>query len=118
MILRKHLVAVKERALAAGVGRVADPYVFSSELDGSVPLRPWVISARWRRLADAHAPGVRLHDLRHFAATQMLAVGVPVKDVSGRLGHGSAAMTLDVYGHHIAAADQGAADAMGGVLDG
>ena len=33
---------------------------------------------------------VRLHDLRHFAATRLLAAGVPVRTVSGRLGHANA----------------------------
>ncbi len=37
---------------------------------------------------------VRLHNLRHVAATRMLAAGVPVRTVSGRLGHSNAATTL------------------------
>ena len=80
--------------------------------------RPDVVTGRFRRLAKIHAPGTRLHDLRHFAASQLLAAGVPVKTVSGRLGHSSAAMTLDVYGHHVGAADQVAADVLGNLLGG
>lgn len=107
-----------ELALAGGEGRVPDPFVFSRLTTGGEPLSPNVITGRFRRLAKVHAPGCRLHDLRHFAATQLLAAGVPVKTVSGRLGHGSAAMTLDVYGHHIAAADQVAAGVLGELLGG
>jgi integrase len=45
------------------------------------------------------APGLRLYDLRHTCATQLLAGGAHVKAVSERLGHSSAKMTLDVYAH-------------------
>jgi len=54
--------------------------------------------------------GLRLHDLRHFAATRLLAAGVPVRTVSGRLGHANAATTLGVYAHFLAESDQVAAD--------
>jgi len=42
---------------------------------------------------------VRLYDIRHTAATLMLASGAPVRAVADRLGHASAKMTLDVYAH-------------------
>lgn len=116
--LRRHMLATRKRALAAGLTRALDPYVFSPVADGSAPPDPNLFTDRFRRLARVHAPGVRLHDLRHFVATRLLAGGVPVKTVSARLGHGSAAMTLDVYAAAIPAADQGAADLLGGLLDG
>jgi len=116
--LRGHLVNAKAYALEVGVKRARDPYVFTDDPTGATPMRPDVYTGRFRRLAREHAPGTRLHDLRHFAATQLLAAGVDVKTVSGRLGHGSAAMTLDVYGHNLAAVDQGAADTLGAILDG
>jgi integrase len=50
-------------------------------------------------LKRAGLPRIRLYDLRHTHATLMLSAGVPVKVVSERLGHASAKMTLDVYGH-------------------
>jgi integrase len=46
-------------------------------------------------------PSLRFHDLRHFAATQMLADGVDVATVSAILGHANAAITLTVYAHAI-----------------
>ena len=42
---------------------------------------------------------LRIYDLRHVHATLLLAAGENVKVVSERLGHASAAMTLDVYAH-------------------
>ncbi|MDO4717514.1 MAG: tyrosine-type recombinase/integrase [Propionibacteriaceae bacterium] len=47
----------------------------------------------------AGLPGLRIHDLRHTAASLMVASGATVKDVQAALGHASAAMTLDVYAH-------------------
>ena len=40
---------------------------------------------------------IRLHDLRHFAATLHLAVGVDIKIVQDLLGHSSRAITSDTY---------------------
>ncbi len=65
----------------------------------------------------AGLPGVRLHDLRHFVATRMLAAGVPVPTVSGRLGHANSATTLNVYSHFLEASDREAAEALGQLLD-
>lgn len=46
---------------------------------------------------EAGLPAMRLHDLRHTAASLMVAAGANVKVVQRMLGHASAAMTLDVY---------------------
>ena len=43
--------------------------------------------------------GLRLHDLRHTHATQLLSQGVHPKIVSERLGHATVAITLDTYSH-------------------
>ncbi len=50
-------------------------------------------------LKEADLPDVRFHDLRHGAATVLLAAGVPLKVVSELLGHSSVAITADIYGH-------------------
>jgi integrase len=42
---------------------------------------------------------VRFHDLRHSAATVLLAAGVPLKVVSELLGYSSVAITVDIYAH-------------------
>jgi len=42
---------------------------------------------------------VRLHDLRHSHATDMLAAGVHPKIASERLGHSKVGITLDLYSH-------------------
>jgi integrase len=60
---------------------------------------------------------VRLHDLRHFAATRLLGAGIPVRTVSGRLAHANAATTLGAYTHFLVESDREAADTLGDLLD-
>lgn len=45
--------------------------------------------------------GLRIHDLRHTAATLLLGSGADLKSVSRILGHASTVMTADLYGHVI-----------------
>lgn len=54
---------------------------------------------------------IRFHDLRHARATLMLRAGVPPKVASGRLGHGSIAITADLYQDWAADMDVDAAGA-------
>lgn len=56
--------------------------------------RAWKVSVAAAGLAD-----VRIHDLRHTAASLAIASGADVKVVQRMLGHRSAALTLDLYGH-------------------
>jgi integrase len=56
------------------------------------------------------------HELRHSAASLMLAQGVPIQVVADVLGHASIRMTADVYGHILAPDRQAAAEAMSNVL--
>lgn len=96
----------------------ADDFVFSLDPAGRTPWRPGYVTLAFCRLrADLDLPGVRLHDLRHFAATALLSGGKDVRTVSGRLGHANAATTLGVYAHFVAAADGDAADHLGTLLD-
>jgi len=47
----------------------------------------------------ADLPHMRLHDLRHSAATLLLAKGVHPKIVQELLGHSQISMTMDIYSH-------------------
>jgi integrase len=58
----------------------------------------------------------RLHDLRHWSATVAIGQGHDVRTVAGRLGHANPAMTLRVYAHAFAAADQAVAAGLGTFL--
>lgn len=105
------------RARVAEVQLADGAYIFTTTIDGSRPRRPDGMSLAFIRLRRrAGVKELPLHSLRHFAATRMLAAGVPVRTVSGRLGHANAATTLNVYSHWVAAADQEAASTLGALL--
>jgi integrase len=83
-------------------GRPSDPeaLVFRAPLGG--PLRPhtWVKSFFKPALRAAGLPeGLRLYDLRHTCASLLIAQGASVKAVQAQLGHATASITLDTYGH-------------------
>ena len=61
-------------------------------------------------------PPIRLHDLRHTAASLALQAGVPLKVVSEQLGHSSLAITADTYTSVLPAVAQAAAEAVAGVV--
>ena len=58
-------------------------------------------------LAAAGLPHLRWHDLRHVAASAMIAEGMPVPYIARTLGHASPAITLSTYAHVFAAAEHG-----------
>jgi integrase len=86
-LLRAHRVEQAKVALASGVSLAPDAYVFSHQPDGSKPIRPDGVSHRFAKLAQRLGVRCRLHDLRHFMVTHLVAAGVDVRTVAGRAGH-------------------------------
>jgi integrase len=77
------------------------------------PPRPEGVSATFGRDREAAGvPPVRFHDLRHSAATMMLAEGVPLAVISEWLGHAGIAITASHYAAVVPALRREAADAM------
>jgi integrase len=77
-------------------GRNREGYVFV-DANGS-RLRPDYLTRRLARLiAECGVPPIRLHDLRHGAASLALAAGVDLKVVQEMLGHSSIITTADIY---------------------
>ena len=99
------------RCAAVGVTLDDDAFIWSQAADYSEPLRPARITTRFSELrSQAEIGRMRFHDLRHFAATVMLAGGVDVRTVAGRLGHSRPILTLQTYGHVMDVTDRRAAD--------
>jgi integrase len=95
----------------------ANEFVFSSLPDGANPWLPNLVTKRFiaaRRAAGL--PHFRLHALRHFMATEMLAAGVPIATVSQRLSHARASTTLNVYAHSVPGGDRRAAETLAMIL--
>ncbi len=64
------------------------------------PVHPCRVMDEMRRLVDLAAiPKLRIQDLRHMQVSLLLAAGVSIPEVSKRVGHKRASMTLDVYAH-------------------
>jgi integrase len=115
--LAAHRKRLEFRAALCRVDVGPDGFVFTATVDGSQPLHPDTITGAFSRICRrAGLSSVRLHDLRHLHATQLLAAGVPVRTVSGRLGHANAATTLNVYAHFLEASDREAAHVISGLL--
>lgn len=71
------------------------------------PVRPEAIEKMWKYLmSKSGLPYRNFHCLRHTHATLLLANGIPIIEVSRRLGHSSVTQTLDMYGHAIPCYDK------------
>ncbi len=67
-------------------------------------------------LKRAGLPTIRFHDLRHTAATLLLAQGVHPKIVQERLGHSQISLTLDTYSHVLPGMGREAASKLDALL--
>jgi len=118
----RRVVRLDERTVAAfeALQRERErwgPWVLQA---GERPLNPERLTAWWalaRRDAGLE-PRWRLHDLRHWSATEAIGHGHDIRTVAGRLGHANPAMTLRTYAHAIDGADAGVAATLATVLDG
>jgi integrase len=59
---------------------------------------------------------MRFHDLRHSAASLLLAQGVSPKMIADLLGHSRIGITMDLYSHILPAMRRDTADAMDQIL--
>ncbi len=67
---------------------------------GDRPMYDNDIQWRWRATrTSAKLPHVRLHDLRHFYASGLIAAGCDVVTVQRALGHSTATTTVNTYSH-------------------
>jgi integrase len=113
--LRAHWKAQQEQRLALGLGKApTDSPVFAT-WDGK-PRMPDNLSRDFHEaMIRIGLQPITLHSLRHTHASQLITSGMDILTVSRRLGHGSAAITLNVYGHLLRPEDR-AADIMQAML--
>jgi integrase len=83
------------------------------------PVRYPAFRAVWdRAVTKAKLGDVTPHCLRHTCGSWLLAAGEPLLNVSRHLGHESAAVTSDIYGHVNRASHQAIAETMSKLLGG
>jgi integrase len=117
-VLSEHRERVRTRCHALGIELSDEAFVFSLSPDGSTFYKPSSISQRYRRMARAQGlRSTRFHALRHYSATELIAAGVDVRTVAGRLGHsGGGSTTLRVYADWVSPADRQAAAIMAEII--
>ncbi|MGB6162185.1 MAG: tyrosine-type recombinase/integrase [Pseudonocardiaceae bacterium] len=109
-VLTDHWNLSQGRAVELDVALGQEAFVFSNAPDSSTHLVPSSVTQRYRRMAERAGIDTHLHNLRHYSATELIAAGVDVRTVAGRLGHsGGGTTTLRVYAAWVAEADQRAA---------
>ena len=114
LLRREHRVVEADGGVAPHEGR----FVFSSDTASNRPWSPNYVTKRFIRMRRAAGLShFRLHDLRHFMATQMLDAGVPIPIVAARLCHARASTTLNVYAHAVPGGDRSAAEVLWQRLD-
>lgn len=110
VVLKRHRERQDANREEWGTAWVETGHVFTQE-DGSW-LHPGKVTDLFERLvATSGLPPIRLHDLRHGAATLMLAADVDIKIVSDTLGHSDTRITRDIYQSVLPQVGRSAAEA-------
>lgn len=113
--LKSHRAHQNALKLSLGKAWTNSGHIFTSSL--GTPIDPRNLYREFQEICrEADIGNWHPHELRHSAASLMLAQGVKLQVVSEVLGHASIRMTADVYGHVLAPDRQAAADAMANLL--
>ena len=77
------------------------------------PMYPTTPSQWFHKFLKRHEiPNIPFHALRHLSATILIANGIPLKNVSSRLGHADIRTTANIYSEALQSIDRQAADKM------
>lgn len=106
--LREHRRAQQEQRLLLGLGKAPIDALVFAEANGA-PRSPNAVTKEWQAAMGKLGLRATLHSLRHSHASALIASGLDVLTISRRLGHGSPAITLSVYGHLFKTDDRAAA---------
>jgi integrase len=109
--LRGHRRRQLEERVLAGPEWVETGFVFTNRVGKALDGTHVTIGFQ-AMLAKAGLPRMRFHDLRHAAASLLLAQGVHPRVVMEMLGHSTIALTMNLYSHVIPALQHDAATKM------
>lgn len=115
LALRAHRVQQRKERLLAGRDWQETGLVFTTRTGR--PIEPSNLTKEFGRvLKKAALPRVRFHDLRHTAATFLLAQGVDPRTIMETLGHSQISLTLNTYSHVLPTLKRDAAALMNSIL--
>ncbi len=107
-LLKQYQTEQMKQQLAMGDMWIDSSKIFTST-NGSM-INPDTLSTWFKGFIRRHnLPDIHYHNLRHTAATLLIAGGVDIATVSKRLGHADRTTTLNIYTHAIKSADKAAA---------
>lgn len=70
-----------------------------------------------RRTENAGLPHIRLHDLRHSHVSMLIEMGVPIMEISKRLGHENPQTTMNIYAHLYPGKERNISDKIGALFE-
>ncbi|MCV7380269.1 site-specific integrase [Mycobacterium alsense] len=94
-----------------------DRWLFEGARNELLPAHAATVARWWRKVREKIGIEYRLHDLRHFYASGLIAAGCDVVTVQRALGHSSASVTLDTYSHLWPDANDRTRNAAAGLVD-
>jgi integrase len=98
--LRLHRARQSQERLIAGSGWRDTGFVFTTRID--TPVDPANLLDDFKRiLRKAELPEIRFHDLRHSAASLLLALNFHPRVVMEPLGHSRISLTMNTYSHVV-----------------
>lgn len=98
--LRSYYIQWKKEKLVLGDAWEGGDAQFVFHSGAGKPYHYSSPSKRWRNFLLKHdLKSIRLHDLRHTAATLLIEAGADLKAVQERLGHSTYRVTADIYAH-------------------
>ncbi len=114
--LAEHRRRQEEERRLAGTRWKDSQFVFTTAI--GTPLEPRNLERAFTEiLSIAGLPHIRIHDLRHTAATLLLTQGVHPRVVMDLLGHSQIAVTMNTYSHVVPALRKDTADKMDAILN-
>jgi integrase len=113
--LRRHRARQAQERLVVGPDWSDADLVFTTEL--GTPIDPRNLLRSYKRiLKNSNLPKARFHDLRHSAASLLLAQGVQLRTIMEILGHSSIALTANLYSHVLDNLKRDAAEKMDAIF--
>ena len=114
--LRAHRARQMQERMQLGEAWQNLNLVFPNKVGALTEVRAFVRHWWIPLIRKAGLPFIRFHDMRHTAATILLARGMPIKAVSEMLGHSNVSITLNLYAHVLPHMQQQLADEMDAVI--